>query len=392
MNKIEKRILGKIDSALPWLMIIGASLFAAIIRVSMFPVISEDMDVCLLSWYEQIAENGLYEQVGNYNMVYQFLIWLMTKLPIPALYSYKILSCIFDYVLAAVCAWLIVTIDGENKPWNGIWTYIAVLLCPIVFINSGAWGQCDAIYCSFAVLGLIFLIKERYNCSLLFLGLSFAFKLQAAFILPIYLFVYFTRRKFSILRFLLIPLVMVVTALPLLFWGRSLSDMVLIYFEQTTTYHAMAANYPSLWTIVCEAFDPYHYRYLAIAALVFTVGVLAVVMVLWIRAEYHTNGINLLIMAFLLTYTCVLFLPSMHERYGFFYEMCAIVIAVLMPKTIPLCIGLILLSMNTYGVYLFKIPTVYPVLACINIALYLAYTFILKAELDKSKVDICPQP
>ena len=85
-------------------------------------------------------------------------------------------------------------------------------------------------------------------------------------------------------------------------------------------------------------------------------------------------------MAFLLIYTCVLFLPSMHERYGYLYEILAILLAVLIPKTIPLCVGLLCVSLNTYGAFLFGIPIQLPLLSCVNIAVYMAYIFIFKRE------------
>lgn len=385
MNSFERKLLEKIDKMWPCIVLVGATLLATAIRISLFPMVSFDLRISLLPWYEEIAVNGLYAQVGNYNLVYQLLIWFMTKLPIPAIYAYKILSAIFDYSLAAAAALLVKKLATEDKNWKAIWTYVVVLFCPIVFLNSSAWAQCDAIYASFALFGLYFMLDERYNLSLLSLGMAFVFKLHAVFILPVYLFVYFVRRKFSIVRFLIIPLTMVVTALPLLFWDRSLFDLVKIYLEQTGTYHAMGVNYPTVWAILCDPIEPLNFRYLAVSAVLLTVGILAVIMVRWVRAAYSTNGKNLVIMAFILCYTCVLFLPAMHERYGFIYEMCAIVLAVLLPKTIPLCIGLMLLSMSTYGYFLFEIPVNYYLLAWVNVALYTAYFFLLRTELEKSK-------
>ncbi|MBQ7896751.1 MAG: hypothetical protein IJ364_09400, partial [Oscillospiraceae bacterium] len=173
MNSIEKTLLSRIDKSLALLVLAGATVLAAAIRISLFPMLSLDMTVSLIPWYEEIAVNGLYQQVGNYNLVYQLLIWAMTLLPIPAPWSYKILSCVFDYLLAFSCALLVNELDKNNRPWGGIWTYTAVLICPVVFLNSAAWGQCDAIFSSFAILGLYFLLKEHYNRALLCLGLSF---------------------------------------------------------------------------------------------------------------------------------------------------------------------------------------------------------------------------
>ena len=112
--------------------------------------------------------------------------------------------------------------------------------------------------------------------------------------------------------------------------------------------------------------------------------ILAAMMVWWIRENYATTGKNLLIMAFLLSYTCVLFLPAMHERYGFLYEMCAILLAVMIPKTIPLCIGLLLVRFNAYSVFLFGGSANFLLLSFGNMALYIAYIWMLKPMFQKN--------
>jgi len=384
MNSIEKKILSKVDQNLPVAVIATATIMGALIRLSLRRIVSVDAMAWLLPWYNTISQNGLYEQVGDYNLLYQFLIWVMTKIPIPPLYAYKALSCASDYLLALGAALLAYQIGEEKKLWKGIWVYTAILLCPVVFLNSAAWAQCDAIFTAFAIFGLYFLEKERYNWAIIALGISFAFKLHAVFILPVYLFIYFSRRKFSILRFALVPATMIVTALPLLFWGRNLLDTFRIYYQQTTTYPGMAHNYPSFWVLLCQPGSEEQYNMLKTAAVLFTICVLAVIMLFWIREKYSTNGKNLMILAFLLTYTCVLFLPAMHERYGFLHEMCAIVIAVVIPKTIPLCAGLLLVSLNAYSVFLFSGTANFMVLSFVNMALYIAYIHVLKPDLKKN--------
>ncbi|MBR6909140.1 MAG: hypothetical protein IKN35_02485, partial [Lachnospiraceae bacterium] len=62
------------------------------------------MEGYLLGWFGQIEQLGrihaLNTQVGNYSVAYQTLIAIMTYININPLYQYKMLSVIFDYVLA----------------------------------------------------------------------------------------------------------------------------------------------------------------------------------------------------------------------------------------------------------------------------------------------------
>lgn len=114
--------------------------------------------------------------------------------------------------------------------------------------------------------------------------------------------------------------------------------------------------------------------------MIVTVFALAMLMVWWIRKAYVPTGKNLYMMAFLLVYTCVLLLPSMHERYGYLCEVLAIILAILIPKTIPLCVGLLAISINTYGIFLFGISGNWSFLACANLFFYCAYIYSLKEE------------
>ena len=94
MPKFEERILGFADQHLPLLLAALCTLLGIAVRVSLQEVVSGDYKDFLLPWYDAISVNGLSRQVGDYNFLYQFTIWILTKIQIPSLYAYKICSCI----------------------------------------------------------------------------------------------------------------------------------------------------------------------------------------------------------------------------------------------------------------------------------------------------------
>lgn len=382
MNGIENKVLQKIEDNIPWILIILITLIGFFVRFQLRTIVSGDAYMCLMPWYDQIAENGLYEMVGDYGLLYQFMIWIMTRFTwIPSLFAIKIFSCLFDFVMAIGAAFIVHEVAEKDKQWSSVLVYAVIVLCPTVFINSSAWGQCDAVFSAFAVLGIYCLEKEKYNWALIALGMSFSFKLHAVFILPIFLFYYFARRRFSILRFLIVPATMVVTSLPLLFWGRSPFETFGIYAKQTSTWQSIANKYPSVWLLMFKSGNQDQYDYMAPITILITVCVLAAFMVTWLRRKYAVTGINLVIMAFLLTYSCVFFLPAMHERYSFLYEILAIILAVMIPKTMPLTALLIIISCCTYADYLFGTAADFNLLMWLNIFVYLAYILVLGREL-----------
>ena len=270
---------------------------------------------------------------------------------------------------------------GGGKP---IIAFCLIWLSPIVFLNSAAWAQCDSIYSTFVILALHMLSNKKYSAGMCILGIAFAFKLQAIFVLPLFLFVYFVRKEFSITKFLLVPISMIGVSLPLLFWGRNILDIFSIYFDQTNSYPAISMNYPSFWMLMCKGYDKVANEFMKIACICFAVFVLALLMYRWLKKGYSTNGKNLYMMAYLIVYTCVLFLPGMHERYGYVYEILAIILALLVPKMIPICIGLVCISLNTYGCFLFSIDINLMLLATINTLIYEVSIYLLEKEMNKT--------
>ena len=85
--------------------------FAAIVGLAFYirligrHFLSEDMRVFLLSWYDQMKEaggfSGLKEQIGDYNILYQTFIALMTYIPLNPMTMFKAFrsSLIFSWLL-----------------------------------------------------------------------------------------------------------------------------------------------------------------------------------------------------------------------------------------------------------------------------------------------------
>ena len=386
MFKIEQKILQWVDKYLALIVVAIITIAGMVVRLPLLEHTSMDAYGFLLPWYNRILANGISQQVGDYNFLYQAAIWIMTKLPVEPLFAYKSLSIFFDYLLASGAGLLVLCLTKEHRAWKAVLGYGVVLLLPTVVLNSGAWAQCDSIYTAFAVWALVALLKEKYPIAMVLLGLSFAFKLQAIFFLPIFLFVYYQRRKFTVLQFAFIPGTMLLAGLPLVFVGRNLLEMFTIYSKQTGTYPYMSMNYPSVWLLLTHERYRSEFKLLQTLAIVLTVAVLAVMMLVWLKKRVEADGENLVIMAFLLIYTCVLLLPSMHERYSYPYEILAVVLAILVPKTIPLCVALQGISMCTYGSYLFR-NQAYELdkLAILNVLVYGAYVWYLHKRLLAAK-------
>lgn len=300
MSQLEHKLISGIQSHINIIYFSFISICGFLLRYSLKNVISGDAAVCLLPWYDTIQQEGgmraLKYQVGNYNFIYQTAIALMTYLPIPPLYAYKCLSGVFDYALATICGFVSykITLKEDSKK-IGLITYTLVLLSPIVILNSSAWAQCDSIYCFFIVAAFIFLCKESYFLSFILLGLSFAFKLQAIFVLPFFLMVWFVRKNFSVINFIFIPVVMMITAIPAIFLGRenAFLDVFRIYIEQTDTYHSLFKSYPSFWCLIVSNVNrDAGYDMFKNFAIVFTVTILACLIFIMITCKVNMNTKN----------------------------------------------------------------------------------------------------
>ncbi len=386
MTNLEKKFAEWVQKNMWELAVIAGTAVSLLLRYTFRWLVSGDYVYFLEGWYYELQGgfSSLTHPVGNYNFLYQMCIALMTYIPIEPLFAYKILSVIFDYALAAALAAIVWQISGQNKKIRAVAAYLMVIFSPIVVLNSSGWAQCDSIYVFWIIFSLLLLLKEKYFLSLLLLGVAFSFKLQAVFILPFYLFVYFAGRKFSILHFLTVPLMMLLTNLPAVFFGRKITEIFSIYFGQTMSYKNVSLNYPAFWNLFYPEKSESFYIIQNPSAIIFTIVVLAALMAVLLMRRIKLDDRNMIYIAFLSAYTCVFFLPHMHERYSYIYEILAIAVLFLNKRTIFLMAPLYVISFVEYGSYLFalaKPPELY--LAFANLAVWMGYTYLLLNEMLK---------
>ena len=361
--------------------VIAIAAFGA--RLCMFDDISGDYMECYGPWYDEIKANGdLSGLVGDYTLPYQTFVLLMSKTGINPLYGYKLFSVFFDYLLATGSAILVHMITGKEdhyQKYKAFAAFAIVLLSPLVTLNSASWAQCDAIYTSFIVLCLICLEKKQYFLMFVVYGLAFSFKQQAILLLPFVFLVWFVTRAFSLLYFAIIPLVMEITAIPGLLAGHSLETPFSIYLDQQAEFpHSMTLNYPGFFSLLAEDMSTPNVPFFKTWQILFTASILLILCAFLYLKKVTLSSKMMVVCAFITTYTCVLFLPVMHERYGMIYEILAIIIMLLDIKFAPIAITLNWIALCVYCKYLFALPVNLPHLAIVNTICYLAalyYTY-----------------
>ncbi len=338
------------------------TLLGVLMRLSLRNYQSEDYVVYLAPWYESIAENGglrgLAIQIGDYNLLYQTLIALLTHLPIRPLFGYKIISCCFDVLLAA-CAGRLAFLASSDQPeramTRAIVAYSLVFVCPLVVFNSAAWAQCDATWSSLCLLTLVLLLDRKPIPAFVAYGFALSFKLQAVFFLPVLLYLYVSERSYSLLCFAIAPLIMVLCGLPAVIAGRNVADIVGIYFSQTSEHGRLYIGYPGLGAILAGTGQRKATYPVLKAFLILLVASLLLLGFFGLRRKHvRMNAKHAAPIAAALVYTAVALLPAMHQRYGYLYEVLLIVCAVLYWRFVPSCAIAIAIGLVTYGAFLFR--------------------------------------
>ena len=293
--------------------------------------------------------SGLRESIGNYNIPYLYFLALFSYSSIRDLYLIKLLSVFFDIVLA-YAGLRIVQKSGRNRITATL-CFFAVLFLPTVLLNSACWGQCDSIYVSFALLGLALALpsadREGHPAlSMICIAVSFGFKLQAVFIMPVWILLWMWR-KYKWYWFLLFPLTYLVLILPAVFYGRPLLDAVMLYADQADTVgSALNYNAPSLTALLHNPASPESVSRILIGC---TFLATFAILLAGFLCRHQMDTKCFLCFATLTVLVIPFLLPHMHDRYFYAGDVLTLILAFCIP---PLALSAILTEFGSYLCYL----------------------------------------
>lgn len=333
---------------------VGAVLAVAMLaRVAMLDFESADYRSFLAPWVGKYRTGGfsaLAENVGDYNLLYQYAMLLIAHVPLHDLYLIKLLTVIFDFLLA-------LAMMRAADHYAGREASIAVLLIvsalPTVLLGGACWGQCDTVYAFFVISCLVDLETGHPVRSAAMLAVAFAFKLQTIFFFPVVL-LGLLHRRYKLRHALVFAATYLVTMLPALIAGRSFFDALSVYANQSMGqyYHRLTYNAPNLYLffpmlefatsqeytwmryipdVDAKGTNPYLTETLMPtlqnAALIACVLLTLIVVVYWLLHAREVDEKMTLTFALFFAIFLPFVMPKIHERYFFLADMLSILYA-----------------------------------------------------------------
>ncbi|MBQ7785471.1 MAG: hypothetical protein IJ381_04910 [Clostridia bacterium] len=333
-----------------------AGAFAAVTmlaRVAMLDFVTADYRAFLSGWMEVFRQGGvrmLAENVGDYNLMYQYVLLLASKVPLKDLYLIKWFSVVFDYALALAMMRAAGYYGGERAKLPVL---LMMQILPTVLLDGACWGQCDSVYVFFIVMSLYWLETGKPVRSAAMLAISFAFKLQTIFFFPIVL-LGLIHKRYKLRDAAVFAAAYLVTLLPAVMAGRPPLDALMVYVNQSMGqyYHRLVYGAPNLYIFfplmeldtkpaftwmrnikginadgLSEYLDMDLFPDLQHAALYACVLLVLIAVVYWLIHYREVTPDMTLEMALFFALFLPFVMPKMHERYYALADMLAILYA-----------------------------------------------------------------
>lgn len=367
MMKWEEKLRAWLMEHVLWFGAAAVLLLGLFLRYTYLPLLAADLEFMNASWFEAIKAGGMAAVLEpslqyTYSPLHLYLWTLATLLPWDTYTVLKLVSIAMEMLLCAACVVLLRTLlPKQNKKLGSFVGFTLLWLNPVLLWNAAGWGQTDASFALFCVLALWLLLKEKPAWALAALGVALAWKLQAIFLLPLFMMAYFCgKKRFSALWFLLVPGILVLSGVPMMLIGESPLFAVQVYLGQTDLYSQITYNYPNIYALMGEAIGSKTmilgmFSRTGMALCIAALGGMAV----WLITKKVTlqSRATVLLGAWCVL-CCVFFLPRMHERYGIVGELLLLCWAVCLWK--PRGFVYVLLGMlpvlSAYAEYMFRHP------------------------------------
>lgn len=324
---------------------------AFLIRWAVLDYETLDYQNFLTHWVSFFRDNGGFKglkyPVGNYNIPYLYFLAFFSYLDIRDLYLIKLLSIGFDILLAWSAMKLLSLFSSCPLRRTGI--FFAVLYLPTVYLNGSLWAQCDSSYVALAVLALYLALSDRPVLSMVFIALSFGFKLQAVFVMPVFA-VLWMYRKFNWKHFFVFPATYVLLVLPAVFFGRPFMETLTLYFNQTGSIGSgLNYNSPSVFAFFwrLQETEP-----AATIGIICAFAFMLLVLALCLFCSERLTDKAVLAASVLFAIGIPFLLPHMHDRYFFAADILTLVMAFAVPALSPAAVLTQFASLLGYHAYL----------------------------------------
>ena len=370
---LDKFIRNLIDKYLFEIAVGLLILISVFIRFKLAPntELSPDYDFYYREWVEFYRQNGIIKGLsnapGDYYVPFNVIYALSSLFPCEAWVPLAIVPGICE-LISAFFIYKIFYLLTEKKRCS-VFIGVMTLYLPFVIFDGALWKQVDAVYTCFLMISIYKLLKQQYRASIVWYSVAFAFKLQSILFLPLYLIIYITggfngsadeekelseRSAFSILEFLWIPVVYLIAGLPEVLAKHGLRATYFAYLEQTgeldSEGYGMVSFFPNIYN---WGFDD-HYKLLSTAAVMVLAAVLIVIAVFCYKFREKIDRDLVLYLAIWTSWTCVILLPGMHERYDYAMLILLTPFAMMVRKKImPFMVVANICSLIVYGITLF---------------------------------------
>ena len=365
MMRWEERFRDWLCQNILWLGYAAVLVLGLFLRWSYLPHLAPYLLYMNTSWFDALRDGGIAavlepELQFTYSPMHLYL-WLLPAKLLGGFDTHlvlKVISLGFEALNAAACLWLLKLLWPQKKALGPFIGFSLLWLSPVMVWNVAAWGQTDIYYVLFCILAVVFLLKDRPAAGLVWLGVALAWKLQAIFLLPLFVMAYFCgRKRFSLLWFLAVPGVLLVSGLPMALVGESPWYAVNVYLGQTDLYTKITYNCPNLFAVL----SPVSEQPAADAAFCWTgimlcLSALALTTAWFIRRNVVLDNRTMVLLGAWCVFCCVFFLPRMHERYAIVGELLLLCWAAGSGKPRAyLCVILTTLTaLSAYSQYLFQ--------------------------------------
>jgi Gpi18-like mannosyltransferase len=230
-----------------------------------------------------------------------------------------------------------------------------VFILPTAIINAALLGQCDALWAGSCVFAAAAMIRGRTARSLVWCGIAFAFKAQAAFIAPFIIGGMIGRRA-PLWQWLIPPLVFAASLVPAWLLGWPLSKLLMVYPGQAAAVYfpGKLANPWMAGTMFAKEAARGYFVVGYAAALAASAAIAA------LTSASVRNSRAMLTLAVLSATALPFLLPKMLERYFFLADVLSLALALSVRNRTATFVAIAvqlasLLSLLTY-IYWFYTP------------------------------------